>query len=212
VMKLNLGSGPVQPAGWLNVDGSNRAWLTSKMPWLDRALVRIGVIPPTDFSRGIVYANLLKRFPWEDGTVDAVYMGEILEHFTLDEARHVVAECCRVLKRGGILRIRVPDHARFWGNYIRDYEAMRERPRDHWSLAHTKWTEMSFETICVARPKLWQSMGHFHKWMYDDISLILLLESLGFQDVGRKGFHDSAIAGIDAVEVRDDLIVEGTRP
>jgi hypothetical protein len=55
-------------------------------------------------------------------------------------------------------------------------------------------------------------MGHFHKWMYDDISLILLLESLGFQDVGRKGFHDSAIAGIDAVEVRDDLIVEGTRP
>ena len=110
------------------------------------------------------------------------------------------------------MRIRVPDHARYWGNYIRDYEAIRERPRDQWSLAHTKWTEMSFETICVNRPKPWHSMGHFHKWMYDDISLIILLENLGFQEVARKGYHDSAIPGIDAVEVRDDLIVEGTRP
>ena len=105
-MKLNLGCGHVQPPGWLNVDGSNRAWLTSKMPWLDRAFVRIGIIPPTDFAHGtIVYANLLKRFPWDNVSVEAIYMGEILERFTRDEARHVVAECCRVLKRGGILRI-----------------------------------------------------------------------------------------------------------
>jgi hypothetical protein len=71
---------------------------------------------------------------------------------------------------------------------------------------------MYFETMCVDRPRLWQSMGHFHKWMYDEVSLVLLLENLGFVNVERKAFLDSAIPAIHEVEARDDLIVEATRP
>jgi predicted SAM-dependent methyltransferase len=80
-MKLNLGCGPIQPPGWINVDGSNRAWLASRLPWLDRALVAAGLAESTEFGRETVHVNLLRRFPWRDHSVDAIYMGEILEHF-----------------------------------------------------------------------------------------------------------------------------------
>ena len=61
------------------------------------------------------------------------------------------------------------------------------------------------ETVAVNGPFSQVDVQITFRW-------IILLESLGFQDVGRKDFRNSAIPGIDAVEVRDDLIVEGTRP
>jgi predicted SAM-dependent methyltransferase len=211
-MKINLGCGPVQPSDWVNVDGSMRAWLASRLPWFDRCLVALQLAPATEFGPKTVYANLTKRFPWGDKSADAIYMGEVLEHFTREAGEHVLRECHRVLRPGGTLRIRVPDHARFWTNYLREYDDVRRRPRPEWSLAHTRWTEMYFRDICVGRPHLWQSIGHFHKWMYDDVSLTLLLESMGFTNVGRRPLHQSAISNVEAVETRDDLIVEGTRP
>jgi predicted SAM-dependent methyltransferase len=211
-MKLNLGCGPVQPAAWVNVDGSNRAWLASRLPWVDRLLVLLRLVPRTEFHGRTTYANLLRPFPWQAGSVDAIYMGEMLEHFTQADGEYVLRECYRVLKPGGILRLRVPDHARFWTQYVDEYERTRSRPRHEWSLDHTRWTAMSFRDLCVQRPALWRSMGHYHKWMYDEVSLTLLAESIGFRHVARKGLHDSAIPDVADVEVRDDLIVEGTRP
>ncbi len=81
-VQLNLGCGHVCPEGWINVDGSNRAWLSSRWPVVDRVLVSLKLIPPTEFSRATTYADLTRRFPWSDASVDAIYMGEILEHFT----------------------------------------------------------------------------------------------------------------------------------
>ena len=40
---------------------------------------------------------------------DVVYHSHVLEHFPKKLARQVLAECLRVLKRGGILRVVVPD-------------------------------------------------------------------------------------------------------
>jgi predicted SAM-dependent methyltransferase len=183
----------------------------SRLSWLDRLLVGLRLLPPTDFQAGIVYVNLLRPFPWPDQSINAIYMGEILEHFTEDEGKRVLRECYRVLGPGGILRIRVPDHARFWKNYVDEYEQIRQQPRESWSLHHARWTGMYYRNICVDRPRIWQSMGHYHKWMYDDVSLTLLLESLNFRNVERKAFHQSEIPYIEEVEVRDDLIVEAKR-
>ena len=211
-VRLNLGCGPIQPSGWINVDGSNRALLASRFSWLDRLLVALRVASPTEFNASTTYANLRRRFPVEAGSVDAIYMGEILEHFTQDEGERVVGECYRVLKPGGLLRIRVPDNARFWQNYLLDYQSIRQQPREGWSLAHTRWIKMYFDELCVRRPRPWQSMTHYHKWMYDEISLTLLVERVGFRNVERMGFRQSAIPGIDEVEARDDLIIEAIRP
>jgi predicted SAM-dependent methyltransferase len=207
-MKLNLGCGHIQPADWVNVDGSNRAWLASTFPRLDRLAVKARLFSATEFNGRTVYANLLKGFVWTDASVEAIYMGEILEHFTLEQGAHVLRECQRILKSAGRIRIRVPDLARFWGNYIDQYRSTKTRPREEWTLEHARWTRMYFANICVERPKPWQSMGHFHKWMYDEVTLIIAVQTAGFVHAERRAFRDSDIRGIEDVEARDDLIVE----
>jgi predicted SAM-dependent methyltransferase len=208
---LNLGCGHISPDGWTNVDGSNRAWLASKLPWLDRFLTRLNVIDSTEFSKATVHADLTKRFPWQDNTIDGIYMGEILEHFTKDDGEEVLRECYRVLKPGGTLRVRVPDFVEFCEKYIAEYREVQSLGRQSWNDKHSRWVKMFFDDICVVSPKRFRSFGHFHKWMYDDISLILLMERLGFRDAMRRKLHESQLPLIDKVESRELLVVEAVK-
>ena len=209
---LDLGCGPVRSRYWIGVDGSNRAWLASKLPYLDQFLVKLRVLPPTEFDSETKYANLTKTFPWQSGYADAIHMGEVLEHFSCEQGEAVLKECFRVLKSEGILRICVPDNAHFWENYLAKYHEILQKPRPHWDVGHTRWIEMFFHDVCISRPKFGRSMGHYHKWAYDEVSLILALEGAGFSDVHRMEFHESRIPHIEDVEVTDFLIVEGRKP
>jgi predicted SAM-dependent methyltransferase len=206
MLKLNLGCGPVQPAGWVNVDGSNRAWLASRLPWLDRLLVRLRLLPPTEFTAQTTWADLRRRLPWDDGTVDAIYLGEVLEHFTRDQGQRLLGECRRVLKPDGVLRLRVPDNANFWRQYLAEYDEVRSRPPAEWANDHTRWVALFFRDICT-RPRRFGYAGHYHKWMYDEVSLTLALREAGFV-AQRRTYLDSAIADVAAVEVAQDLIME----
>jgi predicted SAM-dependent methyltransferase len=154
---------------------------------------------------------MCKRFPYDDNSVIAIYSGEMLEHLTREEGERFLNESFRVLKPGGVLRVRVPDNYRFWKNYTEDYEQAHHRPRKQWDEEHTRWISMFFREICVRRTLL-SSMGHYHKWMYDEISLVLAFERVGFVEVERRGLHNSRIPDVALVEVRDDLIIEGTKP
>src|SRR5262249_8695383 len=123
----------------------------------------------------------------------------------------LLRECLRVLCAGGVLRVRVPDNARFWRNYLAEYDAVHARARAEWSDAHARWVEMFFRDVGV--PHRWLgSFTHVHKWMWDEVSLTVALERAGFGAVERRAFLDSAIPDVAAVEVRDDLIIEATKP
>jgi predicted SAM-dependent methyltransferase len=211
MLRLNLGCGPVQPEGWENVDGSLRAWLASRLPLIDSLLHRMGVLPTTEFNRKTTFAKLKKRLPWADASVDCVYMGELLEHFTRADGEALLRESFRILRQNGIIRLRVPDNARFWRNYLSEFDESYRRPPKEWTEHHTRWIEMFFREICVRRHWL-RSYGHYHKWMYDEISLVRTLERVGFIGVERRGFLESRIPGIEGVETHADLTVEGTKP
>lgn len=210
MMKLNIGCGPIQPEGWVNIDNSHRAKLASRFPWLDRTLVGIGLLSPTEFHSRTVTVNVSKPLPFATHSCSVIYCGEILEHFVYEQGVEFLKECRRVLEPGGVIRIRVPDNYRFWKNYVEDFERTYRLPRAQWHDAHVRWIRMFFHDICVKRVWL-QSYGHFHKWMFDEISLILLMEAVGFVEVERKGLHDSRIEDVALVETRDDLIVEGLK-
>jgi predicted SAM-dependent methyltransferase len=211
MLKLNLGCGPVQPQGWVNVDGSRRACFASRLSFFDRLMVWLKYWPPTEFNHQTYYANLLKRLPWQDGSAEVVYMGEVLEHFTRDDGFRLLRECYRILEDNGVIRIRVPDNARFWRNYLTEYEDVLSKPRQEWNDQHSRWVEMFFRDICV-RSLRGGSLGHYHKWMYDEVSLTKTLEAIGFTDVRRRGFLESSIQDVDQVETRDDLTVEARKP
>jgi predicted SAM-dependent methyltransferase len=211
LLKVNLGCGPIQPEGWENVDGSIRAFMASRLPWLDVPLTRLGIWPPTEFSRATRFANLQKPLPWSDNTVDCVYLGEVLEHFTRTDGVRLLSECFRVVKPGGAVRVRVPDNGRFWRNYVRELDQALARPQEEWTEDHTRWVDMFFHDICVER-RITRSYGHYHKWMYDEISLIRTFQRVGFVNVARRDYLESAIPGVKEVESHADLTVEGTKP
>jgi predicted SAM-dependent methyltransferase len=211
-LKLNLGCGPVQPEGWVNVDGSNRARLARYAPWLDALLVRLGVISPTEFNRTVKVLNLFHPLPWADRTVDAIYAGELWEHFEYPDSLKLTHECARVLKPGGVLRVCVPDGPTFWRKYLEALDQEMSKPpgeRDAKPLRDR--TLMFFRDICTRR-KLLGSMGHTHKWQFDEVQLVDMFQQAGLRSVERARFHQSRIADVERVERSDFLIVEGVKP
>ncbi len=209
--QLNLGCGPVQPEGWDNIDGSNRALLACRFSWLDSFLVKIGLISPTEFGENTRYHNLFKGLPYPDSSVDSIYAGELWEHFEYDDASKLTGECFRVLRPGGILRVCVPDCIDFWKKYIELFEEEKTKPKEQRSAAKLReHVQVYFNDICTRRIYL-GSMGHTHKWNFDEIQLIELFESHGFSEVKRMPFHESRIPNVSDVERSGFLIVEGVK-
>lgn len=211
-LKLNLGCGPVQPKGWMNVDGSNRAILASRFWLLDRLLVRLGVLAPTEFGPQVTVRDLRKPLPFPDDSVSCIYAGEVWEHFELRQAERLTRECVRVLEPGGVLRVCVPDGAAFWRRYLELYDQQMARPRSERSAAPLRrHVQLYFHDICTRR--IWfGSMGHAHKWQFDEVQLIQLFEEVGLTEVARMPLHRSRIPDVDRVEQSDFLIVEGVKP
>jgi predicted SAM-dependent methyltransferase len=209
-LSLNLGCGPVQPAGWVNIDGSNRAWLAAKLPFIDKILSRF--VGSTEFGPHVLVHDLYKPLPFEERSVDCIYAGELWEHFEYQDAYALTLRCWRVLKSGGVLRICVPDGVSFWRRYIEIHDALLGQPKESRCVGPLRdYVAMYFEEICTRR--LWfGSMGHKHKWQFDEVQLIDLFERCGFIEVERKSFHDSRIVDIASVERSDFLIVEGVKP
>lgn len=209
--KLNLGCGPVQPVGWVNIDGSHRAYLASNLHWLDTLLVKCRLIPPTEFSKSTKYHNFFKGLPYPDSSIACIYAGELWEHFEHPDALNLTKECYRVLKPGGVLRVRVPDGPTFWGKYLRLYQEEMSKPRgDRKAKALIDHTQMFFNDICT-RMKYLGSMGHTHKWNFDEVQLIEMFEVNGFTSVERMQFQKSRIPDVHCVEHSDFLIVEGIK-
>ena len=211
-LKLNLGCGPIQPKGWVNVDGSNRAWLAVHLSLIDKILVKCKLIPKTEFGRSTTFCNLLKGLPYKTNSVTCIYAGELWEHFEYEDAFKLTKEVYRALIPNGVIRICVPDGPTFWKKYLKIYENMMSKPqktRDAEPLR--RYTQMFFDDICTRRMII-GSMGHTHKWQYDEVQLIDMLEKNGFTQVGRMSFGESRIPNILAVERSNFLIVEGVKP
>ena len=209
--RVNLGCGPVMPRDWINVDGSRRAWLVAHAGGLDRLLVRLGLLRATAFQKGIVHHDLRKPLPWARDSLAAIYSGEVWEHFEYEDARRLTEECYRVLRKGGVLRLCVPDGVEFWENYLVMFlEEQARAPAQRDVARLRRHVRMYFDDICTRPPGL-KSFGHFHKWQYDEVQLVDLFMRCGFKDIDRQTFGVSRIPDIGALERSNFLIVEGVK-
>lgn len=83
--------------------------------------------------------NLLKGIPYPDNSFDVVYHSHVLEHFPKSEGEFFIQECYRVLKKGGILRVAVPDLEQIVNEYLKNLQdAKLDIPRGQerytWSM------------------------------------------------------------------------------
>lgn len=92
---VNFGSGPHPLAGWINVD-----------------------LDPV--GRPDVVADLSRTLPFADACADAIFSEDFVAQLEPDALGGFLAECRRMLKPEGTLRILTPDLARFARMFLED--------------------------------------------------------------------------------------------
>lgn len=109
---VNLGCGEIGLAGWINIDWTLNARLirNPSTRWLAHLLSRIGLMDmSTNWPPNLLLKDLRKGLPFKDGSVDFIYTSHFINLLKKYEVKYVLGECHRVLKKGGVVRIVVPD-------------------------------------------------------------------------------------------------------
>lgn len=193
--RVNIGSGFNGLEGWINLDNSVVARL-SKIGVVIKCLVRIGLLPMRYRARKwppIKTHDCRKGLPFENGTVDVIYSSHFFEHVYRSEALFILRECERSLKKGGIMRVVLPDVKKITRAYLNkgldilnrteqvdkvvpfglcDYFVMQFYPAEL-NGAETPSVVTKIQERALAR----------HKWMYDSHTFAQLMAHAGFDQV-----------------------------
>jgi len=113
----------------------------------------------------------------DDNSVDLIYTSHVLEHFGRHEFRNVLEECYRVLKKGGTLRVSVPD-----------FESIVTHYKLHTDL------EILLGLIIGG-----QKTGEFdyHKMVFDKTLLKKELKLIGFDNIQKYDWRLTEHSNID---------------
>jgi SAM-dependent methyltransferase len=238
---VNLGSSTRTAPGWTNIDSSPILRL-GRHRRLSRALWLLGLLSEYRYSRirrldgGCVVWNLARGIPYPDRTFDVVYHSHLLEHIDREQAPAFVAECFRVLKPGGAIRIVVPDLELLGRAYVKSLDGADPASDPEYDVT----LEQMFEQMVPRTPALRRQQplvvrilenlfvgdtarcGTLHRWMYDRFSLERLLRQAGFGDIVTLDHRASRIPGWESfrLDIEGDgsaykpgsLYVEATRP
>lgn len=150
---LHFGCGPRVLPGWINIDG----WrLHTDIDYL---------------------CDLRRPLPLADNSCELIFTEHVFEHIDREYRAPVLRELYRVLRPGGIIRIVVPDCAKFVDAYVRGDRA---------------WFENAFgKCDSLAEGLNSVFVEHFHRFIDDFESLSLALRAVGFVDIHRSDHNRS---------------------
>ena len=205
-IKLHLGCGNVVVDGWINVDYSLGARL-SKIPtfrYFNKKLKLFNV----EWQENIFLHDLTKKLPWKDNSVDYIYCSHTLEHFTKDNGRYLLSEIYRVLKRGGLARIIVPD----LGIIIDRFNKKEIMAEDLVNCLEV--FEQETKTTSKIK-KIFNKLYQFpHRCMYTEDRLTHIMSEIKFL-VTPKKYLESNIESIEVIETeertKNAIVVEGIK-
>lgn len=92
--QINIGCGETHHPDWINLD------VSSSDP----------LVIPVDINNGL---------PFPADSITVCYSSHLLEHLDQESARNFLADCMRVLKSGGVIRLAVPDLEGIAREYLR---------------------------------------------------------------------------------------------
>jgi SAM-dependent methyltransferase len=208
-IRLNLGCGLTAPLGWVNIDRSPSLTL-DRMPGVKFMLGTIGVLRPehlVSWPRNIKRMDVTKPLPYRDGSVGAIYSSHMLEHLYHDQATALLAECKRVLLRGGVIRLALPDAHEIARRLLRVSDG---HPAGTAAIDFTRSLNMGplnkptrkqrFVSLFASSP---------HRWQPTTGLVIEMMRDAGFADPQPREFMAGDLPGLADVEHRaQSLFVE----
>jgi predicted SAM-dependent methyltransferase len=141
-----------------------------------------------------ILADITKHIPLESNSVSLIFSRATLEHLTFTELINHFIECHRLLKKGGVVRMLVPDFDIMIKNYMERSEnleqAIRETEVDP-LIPIENHTDLFIQRV----------LYHDHFYLHNFDTLSRLLTKCGFSEIVRSVPGDSAI-----VEAREQLL------
>jgi predicted SAM-dependent methyltransferase len=193
VGKLHIGSGTYHEEGWLNSD-------------LEPVSLR-------DIS-----LDATRPFPFSAGSFDFIYSEHMIEHVPYAAGRSMLAECLRVLKPGGVLRIATPRL-----EFLLDLCRADRTPLQE---AYIRWARETFVPDTSA-PRPVFVVNNFvrawgHQFLYDEETLVEAMCQTGFHCVTVCELGESSHSALSGLEHEarlpagfmrlETMVVEGTKP
>jgi predicted SAM-dependent methyltransferase len=173
-LKLNIGCGPNVKRGWINIDLSDNADLQ---------------------------LDLRERLPFADESVSIVYSEHFFEHLEYpDEALNFLKESIRVLQRGGLFSVGVPDTEWPLRAYVNGDEEYFLIARQRW---HPAWCNTRMHNL-----NYHFRQGREHKYAYDFETLAQILSEVGFVSIVRRPFNPD----LDDESRKRSLYVDAYKP
>jgi SAM-dependent methyltransferase len=190
---LQIGAGRHQLDGWLKTD-----------------------LRPTDLDT--VYVDARKPMPFDDEAFNYIVAEHIIEHLEYNDARMMLKECYRVLKKRGVLRVSTPD--------IALTHQLMNPPLSPVLQRYVSWSNGLFRASCNPDSaihvvnRLHCAWGH--KFLYDANTLIYTLEQSGFAEITRRLPDESGHSALSHIDCHaneigaefnqlESLIVEATK-
>lgn len=166
-----------------------------------------------DPKRGDVVQDFhdFERFPFNEETVDAIYASHTFEHISVYRIGRVVAECYRVLRPGGVLRIVVPNPEESIRQYLAGnldfplFKKRRDRAKRMYGEDLTLFECMKEDFVSRNGQVtlLGEKLAHQNAWDFDAMRAQLTRGGFDPKKIRRAAFQDSTSF---------DFSFEGTYP
>lgn len=215
-VKVNLGSGFIGLADWINYDNSVVARF-GRYRWVTKALVALKLLPAGYLDIAwppITCHDCRKGLPLADGSADFIYSSHFLEHLHRHEVVAILKECFRVLKPSGRIRVALPD----LDTFVAMYQGRDKTPfpgADTQDAVPVTTADLFVAlfyphdlNLCTPPSRIQRFQERFlhrHKWMYTAESFAALLRHVGFQKVERKGYRESVCADVQRLDVLPEV-------
>lgn len=185
---VNIGAGPHGRPGWVNVDAS----------------------PGPNIQ--CLY-DCRRRLPFPDGSARGIFTEHFLEHLDYaEEAPLFLAECRRILRPGGVLRVVVPDAELYLRAYAAGGWSELARIRPLGPGNHDPHLGVTYRTRLELVNAVFRQ-GFEHRYAYDCETLARLLSDAGFgvkrQSYGVSVMPDLAID--QALRASESLYIDAVK-
>ena len=127
--------------------------------------------------------DLLNPLPFPDNCVTQVYCSHLLEHFYYPDLVSLLSECYRVLEPSGLFKVAVPN-ARIYLEAYADPEGFDDEYYCRYGPAFHYNSRIDYVNYMAY-------MGGYHRYLFDEENLLIVLANAGFACVRLRGFDPS---------------------
>lgn len=194
---VQYGCGLSAPIEWINFDTSPTLRI-QKIPII-RFLMRNRL--NATFPKTVKYGNIVKGLPISENFCEGIFCSHVLEHLSYQDFIIAIKNTYKILKPSGLFRLVMPD----LNKLVMDYISQKESGQINASIILMRKSGLALEQRPKGAKQISESIfgNSRHQWLWDSEATVSELTKVGFKDIRKCNFNDSADPMFNLVENKE---------